>query len=81
MEHDVEFLVGFESEFILLSSVDPPTPINDASWCYASGARPGSKELKVMEEIVDALEVSGIVVEYWHSETAPGQVCITSPQK
>ncbi|KZT42362.1 glutamine synthetase/guanido kinase [Sistotremastrum suecicum HHB10207 ss-3] len=78
--NDVEFLVGFESEFILLSAIDPPTPINNAKWCYSSAARPGSLELKVMEEIVQALDVSGIVVEYWHSEGTPGQFeVITGP--
>ncbi|KZS96669.1 glutamine synthetase/guanido kinase [Sistotremastrum niveocremeum HHB9708] len=79
-QHDAEFLVGFESEFILLSAIDPPTPINNAKWCYSSAARPGSLELKVMEEIVQALDVSGIVVEYWHSEGTPGQFeVITGP--
>lgn len=75
----VEFLVGFESEFILLDSTDPVRPGNHHQYSESKGLLAGLRETKVLEEIVDALIDSGIKVETWHPEAGPGQVASFSP--
>jgi len=70
----VEFIVGFESEFVLLSSTHPPRPINNAGWCMASGFDAGTTGQKVLDEIVEAVQMSGIELQMFHAESAPGQV-------
>jgi glutamine synthetase len=76
----VEFLVGFETEFILLKSTQPIEAVNDAPWS-ASGAVPsGSDVAKCLEEIADALQTGEIEVLMYHSEAAPGQYeVVTGP--
>jgi glutamine synthetase len=72
---EVEFLVGFETEFILLTSTSPITTIHNLQGYSNSLALPtGSLAEKVLEEIVEALELSGIEVQMYHAEAAPGQV-------
>ncbi|TFK19888.1 glutamine synthetase/guanido kinase [Coprinopsis marcescibilis] len=78
----VEFLVGFESEFILLKPGlnGEHTPVNDHPWSAGAAFRTGSAESRVLEEIVDALSVAGIEVLQYHSEGAPGQYeVVTGP--
>ncbi|KAF7354211.1 Glutamine synthetase/guanido kinase [Mycena venus] len=71
---EVEFLVGFETEFILLSSTNPITTIHNLEGYSNTLALPtGSLAERVLEEIVDALEKSGIEVQMYHAEAAPGQ--------
>ncbi|KAF7430296.1 hypothetical protein PC9H_006000 [Pleurotus ostreatus] len=76
----LDFLVGFETEFILLSSVSPVKAVNEASYGRASGLRTGSPEYLALEEMLDALHLSGIEVQALHKEGAPGQYeIVTAP--
>lgn len=71
----VSYLVGFESEFILLSQTSPQiVPVNRADWSVSSKLPSGSVEAKVMEEIAECLIEAGIEVQMYHAEAAPGQV-------
>lgn len=72
---DVDFLVGFETEFILLKSTDPIEPVSIHSWTSADALRSGSTSLIVVADMVNAIELSGIEVQIYHAEAAPGQVC------
>ena len=73
----VTYLVGFESEFILLKSTIPTLEaINHAEFGTSAKFPLGSVEAKVLREIADALEDAGIEVERFHGEAAPGQVRI-----
>jgi len=71
----VEFLVGVETEFILLKSTDPITPVNDAPWSASRSLLSGSVADKCLEDIANALQRGGIELLMYHSEAAPGQVC------
>ncbi|KAL4257888.1 glutamine synthetase family protein [Pleurotus pulmonarius] len=76
----LDFLVGFETEFILLSSVSPVQAVNEVSYGRASGLRTGSPEYIALEEMLDALQLSGIEVQALHKEGAPGQYeVVTAP--
>ena len=76
----VEFLVGFETEFILLTKTLPATAANAHGWCNANALLTGSKEAQVLEEIVDALGEAGIEVQMYHAEASPGQYeIVTGP--
>lgn len=76
----LDFLVGFETEFILLSSVSPVKAVNEVSYGRASGLRTGSPEYLALEEMLDALQLSGIEVQALHKEGAPGQYeVVTAP--
>ncbi|KAJ7116391.1 hypothetical protein C8R44DRAFT_792392 [Mycena epipterygia] len=78
--HQTEFLVGFESEFILLKSTDPIEPVNVHDWSASAGLLAGSTESTVLQEIADALTASGIALEMFHPEAAPGQYeVVTGP--
>ncbi|KAI6098627.1 hypothetical protein EDD17DRAFT_1800955 [Pisolithus thermaeus] len=69
-----EFLVGFETEFILLTTTKPGIhPPNNHGWSRTAGFASGTTELKVLEEIAGALATSGIELQMFHSEGAPGQ--------
>lgn len=70
----MEFLVGFETEFILLKSVDPIEAVNIHDWSASAGLPSGSVEATVMQEIADSLEGSGVELQMYHAEAAPGQV-------
>jgi glutamine synthetase len=70
----VEFLVGFETEFILLKSTNPIEAVNDAPWSASCALPSGSDEAKCLEEIADALQTGEIDLLMYHSEGAPGQV-------
>ncbi|KAJ7229048.1 hypothetical protein GGX14DRAFT_616525 [Mycena pura] len=78
--HNTEFLVGFETEFILLKSTDPVTAVNIHNWSASVGLLTGTREAIVLQEIADALKASGITVEMIHAEAAPGQYeVVTGP--
>ena len=69
------YLIGFESEFVLLSSTVPePVAVNLADWATSSKMPSGSVEYTVMEEIADCLVAAGIELQAYHAESAPGQV-------
>ena len=70
----VEFLVGFETEFILLKSTNPIEAVNDAPWSASCAVPSGCDETKCLEEIADALQTGEIELLMYHSEAAPGQV-------
>ncbi|KAF8265801.1 glutamine synthetase/guanido kinase [Lactarius quietus] len=75
-----EFLVGFETEFILLKSTNPIEAINDAPWSASCAVPSGSVEAKCLEEIADALQIGEIELLMYHSEGAPGQYeVVTGP--
>ncbi|TFK48874.1 glutamine synthetase/guanido kinase [Heliocybe sulcata] len=77
---DVDFLVGFETEFILLKSVDPIEAVNDHGWSNSPALPSGAVETKVLEEIADHLQASGVELEMYHAEAAPGQYeIVTGP--
>lgn len=76
MTSEVEFLVGFETEFILLKSTDPITAVHGNHAYSNSLALPtGSVAERVLEEIADALQASGVELLMYHPEASFGQVC------
>ncbi|KAI9444211.1 glutamine synthetase/guanido kinase [Lactarius indigo] len=76
----VEFLVGFETEFILLKTTQPIEAVNDATWSASCAFPPGSDAAKCLEEIADALRTGEIELLMYHSEAAPGQYeVVTGP--
>ncbi|KAI5990782.1 hypothetical protein EDD15DRAFT_2278891 [Pisolithus albus] len=80
-ELKTEFLVGFETEFILLTTTRPSIQApNNHGWSKTAAFASGTSELKVLEEIADALATSGIELQMFHSEAAPGQYeVVTGP--
>lgn len=70
----MEFLVGVETEFILLKSTDPVVAVNDAPWSASRALLSGSVAEKCLEDIADALQYGGIELQMYHAEAAPGQV-------
>ncbi|KAI6021242.1 hypothetical protein EDC04DRAFT_377940 [Pisolithus marmoratus] len=76
-----EFLVGFETEFILLTSTRPSIQAaNNHGWSRTAAFGSGTTALTVLEEIADALATSGIELQMFHSEGAPGQYeVVTGP--
>jgi glutamine synthetase len=76
----VEFLVGVETEFILLKSTDPISAVNDAPYSASRGLLAGSVAEKCLEDIADALQYGGIDLLMYHTEAAPGQYeIVTGP--
>ncbi|KAI6098629.1 hypothetical protein EDD17DRAFT_1770051 [Pisolithus thermaeus] len=80
-ELKTEFLVGFETEFILLTTAKPAIQApNNHGWSRTAAFASGTAELKVLEEIAEALATSGIELQMFHSEAAPGQYeVVTGP--
>jgi glutamine synthetase len=77
----VRFLVGFETEFCLLKPATDGgliVPVNDAPWAATRGTLAGTPEAACMDALADALDASGIVLEMYHAEAAPGQVRASS---
>lgn len=70
----IQFLVGFETEFVLLKSTYPVVPVHVHQWSSSSALTTGSIEAQVLEEIVDAIQEDGIELQMYHAEAAPGQV-------
>ncbi|KAF8317666.1 glutamine synthetase/guanido kinase [Clavulina sp. PMI_390] len=76
----IEFLVGFETEFILLSSTDPITAVNPHGYCDTLKTPSGSIEAVVMRNIADNLNEACIPLQMYHAEAAPGQYeVVTGP--
>lgn len=69
----MNFLVGFEIEFVLLNAKDY-TFVNEARWCAADKMPCGSDIVKALDEIMEALEVAGIEVCQYHAEATLSQV-------
>lgn len=70
----IEFLVGFENEFILLKSTSPPEPIGTHLYAAPSATYPGRVETNVLEEIANGIVADGIELQVYHAEGAAGQV-------
>ncbi|OAX31356.1 glutamine synthetase/guanido kinase, partial [Rhizopogon vinicolor AM-OR11-026] len=78
--YNAAFLVGFESEFILLKSTNPVEAVNTHGCSISSALASGTKETEVMEEIAQGLVDSGVELMMYHSEAAPGQYeVVTGP--
>ncbi|KAG1733379.1 uncharacterized protein EDB91DRAFT_1057527 [Suillus paluster] len=78
--HNAAFLVGFETEFILLKSTNPIEAVNSHGWNDSRALLSGTKETEVIEEIAHGLVDSGIELMMYHSEGAPGQYeIVTGP--
>ncbi|KAF5364993.1 hypothetical protein D9758_008090 [Tetrapyrgos nigripes] len=77
----VQFLVGIETEFILLKATSPvPVASNVHNWSHSEGLRTGSVESKILREISDALLETKVEVQMYHAEAAPGQYeIVTGP--
>ena len=74
----VDFLVGFETEFILLKK--DSQPVNEHGWSCSSALSSGSVESTVLEEIAAALIQDGVELQMYHAEGAPGQYeVVTGP--
>lgn len=71
--HGTEFLIGVETEFILLRSVDPMVPVHLHEYGASAALLAGSTESVVLQEIADALQAAGITLEAYHAEAGPGQ--------
>ncbi|KAG1860892.1 hypothetical protein F4604DRAFT_1788744 [Suillus subluteus] len=78
--YNAAFLVGFETEFILLKSMNPIDAVNPHGWNSARALPSGTKETEVIEEIARGLIDDGIELMMYHSEAAPGQYeIVTGP--
>ncbi|KAF9024403.1 glutamine synthetase/guanido kinase [Hymenopellis radicata] len=76
----VEFLVGFEIEFILLKSTDPIGGLSQHVYSGCSGLMTGSPESRILRDICDSLIKGGIEVNMYHPEAASGQYeIVTGP--
>ncbi|KAF8799777.1 hypothetical protein BYT27DRAFT_7201038 [Phlegmacium glaucopus] len=76
----VEFLIGFETEFILLKSTNPIEAVNPHGWSNSPALASGTKEADVLEEIARAIRASRIELQMYHAEAAPGQYeVVTGP--
>ncbi|KAJ8582528.1 glutamine synthetase/guanido kinase, partial [Rhizopogon salebrosus TDB-379] len=74
------FLVGVESEFILLKNTNPVEPVNVHGYSNSQALASGTKETEIMEDIAQGLVKSGIELMMYHSEAAPGQYeVVTGP--
>jgi hypothetical protein len=65
--HKTEFLVGFETEFILLKGTDPIEPVSIHDWSSSAGILAGSTEAIVLQGMGDAIRASGLALEMVHA--------------
>ncbi|KZT58818.1 glutamine synthetase/guanido kinase [Calocera cornea HHB12733] len=73
-------LVGFETEFILLETLDPPTPAQIGGWSSSLKHRTGSVAAACCEEIASTVQAAGIELQMFHAESGPGQYeIVTGP--
>ncbi|KAJ8589113.1 glutamine synthetase/guanido kinase [Rhizopogon salebrosus TDB-379] len=78
--YNAAFLVGVESEFVLLKNTNPVEPVNVHGYSNSQALASGTKETEVMEDIAQGLVESGIELMMYHSEAAPGQYeVVTGP--
>ncbi|KAJ8595711.1 glutamine synthetase/guanido kinase [Rhizopogon salebrosus TDB-379] len=78
--YNAAFLVGVESEFILLKNTNPIETVNAHGWSNSQALASGTKETEAMEDIAQGLIKSGIELMMYHSEGAPGQYeVVTGP--
>jgi glutamine synthetase len=67
-QHESKLLMGFEIEFVLLDESSNLAKSFDRMIGYSMTAGLRTKNLVIMEEIVAALEMSGIEVYHFHAE-------------
>jgi glutamine synthetase len=72
--YNAAFLVGVESEFILLKNTNPIEAVNEHGYSNSQALASGTKETEAMEDIAQGLVKSGIELMVYHSEAAPVQV-------
>ncbi|KAI9709137.1 MAG: hypothetical protein M1820_003584 [Bogoriella megaspora] len=74
----VAFLTGFEIEFLLLDASAEISQTADSvnAWSTTAGLR--GSNLKLVEDIVQALQDSGISVQLFHTTAAPSQFQIAT---
>ena len=70
----VDFLVGFEIEFIIFKSTRPVEAVSNQGWTTANAFLSGNIAAVVVEEIANAIQESGIELQMFHAEAAPVQV-------
>ena len=70
----LSFVLGVESEFVLLRSVSPMTTQGDVDYATARRMPNSGVETKVMLEMAEGLRDAGIEVQRYHAEASPGQV-------
>jgi glutamine synthetase len=80
-DHDISFLVGFETEVVFLEDgIYPPVPLSQHAYCTSLAFRSSSVGKAIVEEVYDVLTDAGIEVQQFHAESAPGQYeIVTSP--
>ena len=80
-DHDIDFLVGFETEVVFLEDgVYPPLAVSNHAWSTSLSLRSSSVGKSIVEEVYDVLTDSGIEVQQFHGESTPGQYeIITGP--
>ncbi|PWW71963.1 glutamine synthetase/guanido kinase [Tuber magnatum] len=77
-ENKVDFLIGWETEVVFLNKTDLGAVSRTHAWSTARSLH--NHCLKALEQIVDALEASGIEVLLFHPESAPSQYeIVTGP--
>jgi len=74
----VQFLVGFESEFVLLKSTNPVEPASIHHFSGTNSLLADSVTTKTLEEIADGIQAAGIELQMYHGEAAPGQVRLSN---
>src|SRR5581483_29056 len=81
-EFGINFLVGIESEFLLLkghNDLKPYDAVDNTVFCDSAAFRNPST-ISTIEQILEALQNQNIEVEQFHPESAPGQFeIITGP--
>jgi glutamine synthetase len=78
LDCSAEFLVSFESEFILLKSTNPVTASDIHAFASTASILSGSVEAKIMHQVAECLTLSNIPLPMYHSEAAPGQYEVVS---
>lgn len=78
-KHSMELLVGFELEFVLLDAHLEPVKSIDRIRGHALTAGLRGQGLEAVEEVVDALDKSGIGVHHFHTEVADQLEIALSP--
>ncbi|CAZ79317.1 unnamed protein product [Tuber melanosporum] len=77
-EHKVDFLIGWETEVVFLNKTDLEAASKTHAWSTSRSLH--NRCLTALEQIVDALEASGIEVLLFHPESAPSQYeIVTGP--
>ncbi|KAJ8589223.1 glutamine synthetase/guanido kinase [Rhizopogon salebrosus TDB-379] len=78
--YNAAFLVGVESEFILLKNTNPIETGNVLGYSNSQALASGTKETETMDDIAQGLVKSGIELMVYYSEAAPGQYeVVTGP--